>query len=822
MTRRAPFLTGLFMICMATLMIQIIETRILSVVSMYYLAFLSISMAMLGMTAGALFVHFRLVEVTPENVASVLSRVSTAFALVLFSCFLLQLASPIPMVMIGTQVIVWLKLLVLLAVPFTVAGVAVSLALTRSPFPIGITYGVDLGGAALGCLIAPFLMNRIDPASVMFCVAAIAALAGVFFRAAGGEPVPAIPLFGWKLLRRPGIVTVVLLVVAAANATTRFGLQPISAKFNEIRAGKDFEFEKWNSFSRIIVERSEERPPVLWGASPRLPLKDAEQRGLNIDGLAGTTMPRFTGNTGDVSFLRFDLTNLAYAARPNGKTAVIGVGSGRDLLSAYVFGSRDITGIEVNPIFVDLLTDPDKLRGYAGIADLPGVTLIVDEGRSWFARTQQRFDLIEMSMIDTFASTGMGAFSLSENGLYTVEGWRIFLSALRPDGLFSVSRWHAETAPIEMGRTTSLAMAALFSLGVERPRDHIFLASVRSLATLVVSRSPFTADDLRKLEQTAVGLQFRVLATPGQIPGDPVFADLLSATSTEDLNQRARKYWLDVSAPTDARPFFFNQLRLFNLTNLKLFAQEYRRTNSTTMRDSLVIVGNVVAVSTPFLLILLSLGAVIVTILLPIRSSIQQVEPRLAVLGSAYFLLIGLGFMFIEISLIQRISIFMGHPTYALSIVLFSIILSAGIGSLLSEKLMPNGRNAILVWLGLLVIYLVALPHWLPAMARSLESAALLSRALTAVAVILPAGIQMGFAFPFGMELVIGRDQRSAPWFWGINGAASVLAAGVAVASSIAFSIDTTIRIGALCYLILAPTALLLRSTCRDASPRQL
>ena len=171
-------------------------------------------------------------------------------------------------------------------------------------------------------------------------------------------------------------------------------------------------------------------------------------------------MPHFTGDLGSVDFLRNDITNLAYAARNSGRAAIIGVGSGRDLLSAYLFGFRDVTGVELNPIFIDFLRDPKKLRNYAGIADLPGIRLYVDEGRSWFARTTEKFDVIEMSMVDTFAATGAGAFSLSENGLYTVEGWRIpFLSALEPDGLFTISRWHSPTAPIEIGRTTSLAMA---------------------------------------------------------------------------------------------------------------------------------------------------------------------------------------------------------------------------------------------------------------------------------------------------------------------------------------------------------------------------
>jgi hypothetical protein len=248
MIKRNPFFVGLFLLCMSMLMLQIIQTRILSVVSMYYLAFLSISMAMLGMTTGALLVHFKLSKITPANVASYLSRVATAFALAIFLCFLRQLASPLPIVKVGTLLVISLKVLVLLAAPFAVAGVAVSLALTRSPFPIGITYGVDLCGAAFGCL----------------------------------------------------------------------------------------------------------------------------------------------------------------------------------------------------------------------------------------------------------------------------------------------------------------AVAALLSLGVQSPRDHIFLASVGHLATLIISRAPFSAVDLRVLRDTAGRLQFDVLASPDQMPTEPVFQDVLWATSVYDLNERASRYWLDISPPTDA------------------------------------------------------------------------------------------------------------------------------------------------------------------------------------------------------------------------------------------------------------------------------
>jgi hypothetical protein len=376
---------------------------------------------------------------------------------------------------------------------------------------------------------------------------------------------------------------------------------------------------------------------------------------------------------------------------------------------------------------------------------------------------------------------------------------------------FTVSRWHAPSAPVEIGRTVSLATAALLLLGVQHPRDHVFLASTGNLATLIVSPSPLSSADLQTLRDAADSLEFKILASPDQdTAADPVFQDILSATSVNDLEAKAGNYSLDISPPTDARPFFFNQLRPSISRNLRLIIDEFRGSRSYFGGERLVVLGNLIAMSTLILLIALSFLAVVLAIILPARSSIRNSGSSLVILGSTYFLLIGLGFMFIEIGLIQRLSIFMGHPVYALSVVLFGIILTTGLGSLLSEKLAPSRAAALMLWLSLLVAYIFCIPEWLPGFTHGLESRSLMIRALACIAVILPAGGLMGFGFPVGMRLVTSRDQQPTPWFWAINGAAGVLAAGLAVACSIAFSIDTTLRVGGTCYLFLVPIAVLL------------
>ena len=207
---------------------------------------------------------------------------------------------------------------------------------------------------------------------------------------------------------------------------------------------------------------------------------------MNIDGDAGTAMYRFGGQIDDVAFLKNDITSLAYYIRNRGRSAVIGVGGGRDLLAAYVFGFRDVTGVELNSIFVDLLTR--RFRDFNHLADLPGVKFKVDEARSWFASAGRNrgFDLLQMSMVDTWAATGAGAFSLSENGLYTVEGWREFLGSLAPKGVFTVSRWYSPKDVDETGRLLSLAKADSPRCRRAGPAAHLVLAAFDNLSTLIV------------------------------------------------------------------------------------------------------------------------------------------------------------------------------------------------------------------------------------------------------------------------------------------------------------------------------------------------
>ena len=802
------FYLGVFLISGSTLVLQIVQTRILSVVAWYHLAFFVISLAMFGLTAGAVWVYLHRDRFTGKTLSYDLAYFSGLFALATAVGLAVQMTLAPVISAALTTVWIWTELAICLSIPFFFSGVVMSLALTRSPFRIGRVYGVDLVGAASGCLGALLLLNFTDGPSAVLWVAAIVAAGALAFSVSGigKEPDLKPPLH--SCLRHHYWILAVLAISALINPHTDHGLQPIAVKGKFEFPGSHL-FKQWNSFSRVVVGQVKRGTPEMWGPSPKMfqAKWSVYQTELNIDGDAATYAYRFSGNLNDVGFLRYDVTNLAYFLTDRERVLVIGVGAGRDILSAALFGRKKIAGVEINPIFVQLLTRERDFIDFNNVAALPGVQFALDEGRSWLARSREFFDLIQMSLVDTWAATGAGAFTLSENGLYTVEAWKIFLSRLTPSGVLTVSRWYDSSVPDETGRLISLAVATLMEMGIAEPRRHLFLASQGSVATLVLARSPLSASDVQTLESTAAEYQHQVLMSPGRVPASDTLYRIITAGDRKTLDAYTSSLEFDLTPPTDDRPFFFNQLPLSRPFHA------FAHTKTMLARGPQgggVRHGNLVATITLLLLLLISLIFVMAAIVVPLRSALKDVGVLVTTRGTLYFALIGTGFMMVEIALLQRMTVFLGHPIYSLSVLLFSLILTTGLGSFLSEQLTLHNRARMAVWASLTGAYLLILPLVLSELFVAFNHATLSARIAICVASITPAGLLLGFGFPTGMRLIAAIDSRPTPWFWGINGAAGVLASIGAIAISLELGITATLILGALCYFLLIPVSLAL------------
>lgn len=793
-------MAGVFLISFSLLVFQIVQTRILSVTAWYYLAFFGISMAMLGMTVGAVYVYLNRERIDKESLHSILASNSLACAVSIPASLGLQLILVTAPTLSATTILAWMVLTVAMAVPYVFGGIVISLALTRTLFPVGQVYGIDLLGAAVGCVSVLFLLHVTDAPSTVLVAGAIAAAASTCFAASREFSEPSTALRWWK---KSNVWLLVLAVAATANsAVPALGLRPILVKETVERSTLNV-YEKWNSFSRVIASQPETWPPYLWGPSSAM-RKDllVSQVQLNIDGSAGTMMFHYDGTMQSIDFLRYDLVNLAYLLAPPQKAAIIGVGGGRDLLSAHLFGAKEIVGVELNPIFVNLHEQHPFYRDFSNLRKIPNLRLHADDARSWFASTREKFDLIQMSMIDTWAATGAGAFSLSENGLYTLEGWRAFLKALGDDGIFTVSRWYSPDNTDETGRMISLGTAALLDMGIADARPHLVVARIGRIATLVLAKKPFTQEQLATLQEQTSKFGYDILIAPGQPSDSELLNSIVQSSSIAEINRVADGAYLDLSVPTDNRPFFFNQLKLSRLADVT--AERIRS------KAHGVIVGNLVATAVLGLILVISLIAVICTILIPLRGAVGQSRKIFISAGTAYFFLIGVGFMLAEISLLQYFSVYLGHPIYSLGVCLFSLILATGIGSLASGRIDIGNRMGMIAWAVAVSGYLFFLQSRVGAFFEATTDRDLLVRVAISLGLIMPLGFLLGFAFPAGMKLVRAIDTRPAPWFWGINGAAGVLASAAAVMVSMNFGIDVTASVAGACYLVLVPAGLAL------------
>lgn len=805
---------GVFLVALATLVLEILLTRITSVVAWYHLAFFVISLAMLGMTAGAVIVFVRPSAFTDEVVPQRATQACLALALTAPLAIAAALAIPLQPITSTEGFVSMLAYGGALAIPFTISGVALTLVLTRAGLPPGRVYGVDLVGAAAGCGLVVPLLDWLDAPSAVLIAAALAALAAYAFAAARSDETAA------KHRRAAGVMAPVLLLLGLGNAT--MSEPPLRARVvkGEAESADQYLYAGWNTYSRVTVDHTITLPPALWSGGRLTPphvLGPLPQRGMKIDGAAGTVMAAFDrypdddrpGQLGDHDYLAWDVTAFAHHLRPTGPAAVIGVGGGRDVLDAARVGHQPVIGIELNALIVDLHHGP--MRDFSGIAKLSQVKLVNDEARAFMARDRHRYDVIMMSLIDTWASTGAGAYALSENGLYTTDGWRIFLRRLTPTGIFTVSRWYKPDSPGETARMLALAMETLWSLGVEDPRQHIIMLQNFNIATILVTPQPFSNADINRMQKEAATRGFNVLLSPRRVPLNPMLRELVEQPDRKAMWAWTTSQSLDLTPPTDERPFFFNMIKPSTWLSPPEQVDEL----------DYAFLGNLHATQTLVYATAISALLTLLAIAVPLLTRRRDLAPyrRTDVLAaSTYFALIGLGFMFVEIALLSRLNVFLGHPTLALAVLLGGIILFTGVGSLLSGRV-PLSRP----WVARLypvvpaVLVLVAGSLLDPVMG-AYAAAGTATRVVLGLALVAVPALGLGLGFPLGLRLVEGLagDERPplGPWMWGINGACGVVASGLALTSSMAWGIGTTLLIGAGCYLVLPLcTAVLARAT---------
>jgi hypothetical protein len=793
MPQRRWLYAGLFASTFATLLVEILDARLLSVLTWYHLSFLAVSLAMLGMAAGAVRVFLAKNLQEPVEAMRRLPALTEAFALSIVASHLIVLCIPIPALnrFSVMEVVAIAAVTGVLALPFFFSGMVVTIALTRSTGPIGRLYAWDLAGAAAACVaVVPLLdSGRFKVTSLTILAAAAAAAGALCFS-----------LIQARLRFRPAVISALLVVVAFWNGSHMERLEIAFPKNRQFwMAMPTFEATRWNSHSFVILQKPVQENNFLWGPGKLTPNRPATLAWMAIDGEAGTPITQWDGDVNSLDWVQHDVTALPYHLR-HGSAAIIGTGGGRDVLSAIWGRSESIVGIDVNAAVLDFLGN--KHRDFAGIARRPEVELVHDDARAYLTRSHRRFDVIQMSLIDTWAATGAGAFTLSENGLYTVDGWKVFLSRLQPNGVFSVSRWFSPNNVSETHRLLSLAVASLLELDVKRPIDHLLLVTRDRTATLLTSLSPFTSEDEASVRAVVEAEGFTIQVSPWTGGSNARVDRIARSTTRAELRLATEDADFDYSPPTDERPFFFNMLKP------RSFARVY------TLPRGGVMWGNIRATATLVLLFAIALALVVAIIIWPLLTSGRPSMPTAVFAWSVlYFCGIGIGFMLVQIALLQRFSVFLGHPAYTFSVTLFSMILFAGIGSYLSDTVVPRVRRAEFVLPLVAGVVIVATALLAGPATRALGGASLAVRVAAVIALLAPVATILGFFFPTGLRAVGHVSPAATAWMWGVNGACGVLGSVVAVAVSMWVGIQANLLAAATIYVGLLVPLLVLRSS---------
>ncbi|RME39609.1 MAG: hypothetical protein D6793_00850 [Thermoflexia bacterium] len=776
---------GIFLISASTLMLEIVLTRVFSVTMWYHFAFLAISMALLGSAVAGIVLYFFPQAAQPRLADRWLGWASLALALSIPLTFVLYLRIPVRVTINRTafplEQALWLALVYLdLTIPFFLSGLALSLALSAWSQQAGRLYWADLTGASVGCLGSILALEALGGAGAVLAAAVIAGVAGLAL------------MWGhrWK---RIGAAVAALLLLGLAWSNAHFGwITVTSTKGRGAEAPRVY--EKWNAHSRVTVYEVN-RNPFFWAVSEigwQRTLEEGYRRGflyhmlLLIDAVAGTPIQEFHGDLEQAAFLRYDVVSFAYHLVDRPETLVIGPGGGRDVLAALVSGAPHVTAVEVNPAIVEAMRGPfAEFSGH--LYDRPDVTVVVEDARGYIARSPQRYDIIQAALIDTWAAGGSGAFALSENSLYTVEAFQEYYEHLTERGILTVSRWYLPGRPAETLRLLSTGMTGWARAGVADPSQHVAVIAHfvtaspdEGLANVLFKRTPFTPEEVATIQRKAAELGYQVLYAPGL----PVTEEVGWFITAADREAFIARYPLDITPATDDRPFFFNIVRFGDFFSPRLATTGVYQTSVEAAGILLVVLGITTGAGGLFVLLPLYLGA-------QQRGLARPLARTLLYFGS-----LGVGFMMVEIPLIQRLTVYLGRPVYSLAVVLFSLLLCSGLGSFWVGRRAETPQ-----WLFPTLIGLVLLQAFLgPALLNGTVGWPFPVRLALAVALIAPLGFLMGIPFPMGVRRAGSVWPGVVPWLWGINGVMSVLGSALAVAVAIHWGLRATLLIAAGCY----------------------
>ena len=787
-TRRGYHLE-ILLVSFAGLLLEIAYTRIVSFKLFYYYTYLVIGLALLGIGTGGVLVTISK-RMRAASTEIVLLWTFLFGAMSVLVGYVVVARTPIDTLAIwdyGTydsfsSVARLLLICLALFSSFIAVGIVVSTLFGRQSQEIGRLYFFDLLGAGIACAIVVSLIGRIGPPATILLAGFVMAVCSVRI-AVRSRP---------RVAVGAGVLAVVLLVAVAVPSL--LPEQREDATKVQLNSGNTV-FSSWSPIFRVDV--AEVSPDV---------------RVLYHDGLHGSGIYRFNG---DLSTLgRFDtdprLFPFATERKAPRRVLIIGAAGGNEVLASLHFHAGHIDAVELNPVTYHLVTD--EMAAYSGhLADNPKVNYVNGDGRSYLARSDHEYDLVWYPAPDSYSAANAasaGAFVLSESYLYTSETIKSSLEHLTPHGILAAQfgEFDYDAKPNRTTRYVATARQALEELGINDPRSHIMVATSPigvggTLSTILVSRAPFTLAGVKRFVSSLDDVdRSRLRYAPGEQAR--MAADAHGSTAVAQLASLPRsklEHWYD-TYPYDVRPIsddgpFFWHFNQFDdvLANFTKPIDRGDFEDSVGERVLLLLLGVSVLFATVFLLLPF----------LAIRSTWVALPHKAR--SALYFAALGFGFIFFEVTLIQRLTLFLGYPTYSLTVTLMSILIFTGIGALLSERWKRHPRR-VLPWLLVAIVLLTVFYEWgLPPLTDALLALPLAARVPIAFVFLAPLGLCLGTFMPLGLGAVADLTEHKVEyvaWGWAVNGFASVVGAVLSTILAMSFGFRTVLLVALGIYLV--------------------
>jgi len=783
--RRQGYHAEILLVSFAALLIEVCYTRVISFKLFYYYTYLIIGLALLGIGTGGVLVAIsrRLRQARTDTVLLWSFLVGGASVVVSYVVVAYTSLNSLAIWDYGTvgsakSMGELLAICVFIFVPFVAPGVIIATLFGRRPEVVGSLYFADLVGAGLACALVIYLTGTIGPPAAIMLAAAVMFVAG------------AIVLGRTKPMALPFLILVLVGTIALTVHPTLLPAQRLDTTKVSFKVDKPI-YSAWSSIFRVDAVQ----------ASP-------DVRALYHDGIIGSAIYRWNGTVSSLAHYEFgaDPRAIPFAVTktPPRNEAIIGAAGGHEVLASLWFGAKHIDAVELNPVTYSLVkTTFADFDGH--LAQDPAVNYVNADGRSFMARSHQRYNLIWYPAPDSYAATNAAtasAFVLSESYLYTTNAIVTSLQHLTPDGIFVAQFGEIDYkhSPYRTTRFVGTARQALADLGITDPKDHILVASSPArffgsftLSTILVKQAPFTSAEINRFVASLSAVPGTTLQyAPGhRVAPSPV--DTVVSSTPAQLKSFYASYRYNVVPTTDNDPYFWHFARFGTVVRDYL--------HPITSQDREYQVGERV------LVLLLALAVVIsaLFLLLPfvaIGATWRRLPGKW--ISAVFFAAIGFGFMFFEVTLMQLLNLFLGYPTYALTVTLMSLLVFTGIGALLSPRL-GNRRGTVPLLLlaitGLAVFYVLGLTP----LTDSLLALPIAARVPIAFALLAPLGVCLGLFMPLGVRSVSAMSEfrrEYVAWGWAVNGFSSVVGAVLATLLSMIYGFHVVLVAGLAAYLL--------------------